>query len=205
MENKDFIAYALQYISYVFHNLKREEASAIKEVILFGSVARGEATAESDVDLFFDVYKKNAKLSESVKRLTAQFYESEPYRLWKNLGMDADIKPIVGILQQWKLQQSIIANGLTLLGKYRAPFTEGKPFVILYWQKIKSQSVRVALSKKLYGYSYLGRKYKGSLEGTGTKLASNCIMVPVEGAGLFFTIFKDMKIPYKAIYVGKMQ
>lgn len=205
MRSKDLIGYAVQYVSYIIYNLEPSFSNSIKEVILFGSVARGEATASSDVDIFFNVPKENKALSKRLAELTTKFYTTEFYRLWKNLGLRNDIKPLVGILQNWNLKQSIIANGITLFGRYKSSITGGSPLVIIYWQPIRNQSKRVLLSKKVYGYSYKTKHYPGMLSEKGVKLSSNCLAVSVEDADAVLGIFTQMNVPFKAMYVGKME
>ncbi len=205
MKNKDKIAYAEQYVSFILYNVEPHFYENIKEIILFGSVARGEATARSDIDIFINIFKENKKLVEKIERLTEKFYNTEFFKLWKLLGVENDIKIIVGILDEWDLKSSIIANGLVLYGKYQQGIKEGEPQVILYWDKIKPESKRVLLSKKLYGYSYKNKRYEGLFALTkAIKLSSNCILVPLTAFNPIIKIFKELKISYKTIYVGKM-
>lgn len=205
MKNKNRIAYAEQYASFLLYNLDPQHHENIKEIILFGSVARGEDTTDSDIDIFIDLFKDNQKLVERVEHLTKKFYNTEFFKLWKLLGIENEIKTIVGILDEWDLKSSIIANGLILYGKYQQGINDGEPQVILYWNKIKPESRRVLLSKKLYGYSYKNKKYEGIFNlAKATKLSSNCIIMPLTTFELVIRIFKELKISYKTIYVGKM-
>ncbi|HLC74609.1 MAG TPA: nucleotidyltransferase domain-containing protein [Candidatus Nanoarchaeia archaeon] len=198
MKNKYF-GYASQYVSFILHNID----NSIQEIILFGSAARGEATRSSDIDIFFSVQQENKTITKRVLELTKKFYATEFCRIWKNMGIDNEIKPIVGVIEDWNLKQSIIANGITLFGKYRASIKEGSPMVIIYWEPVKNQSKRVLLSKNLYGYSYKKKQYKGLLE-KDAKLGANCIAVTLEKAQPIINIFNKMKIHFKSMYVGKM-
>lgn len=205
MKNKNRVAYAEQYASFLLYNLDQPYYENIKEIILFGSVSRGEATTESDVDIFINVFKENKRLVEKIEHLTKKFYDTEFFRLWKLLGVENDIKTIVGIVDGWDLKLSIIANGIILYGKYQQGINNGEPQVILYWNKIKPESRRVLLSKKLYGYSYKNKKYEGIFSlAKATKLSSNCIITPLMTFELVIKIFKELKISYRTIYVGKM-
>ncbi len=205
MKNKDRIAYAGQYASFLLYNLEPQLSEKVKEIILFGSVTRGEATAQSDIDIFINVFKEDQKLVERVKSLTKKFYNTEFFKLWELLGVENDIKTIVGILDEWDLKPSVIANGLVLYGKYQQGIKEGEPHVILYWDKIRPESKRVLLSKKLYGYSYKTKKYAGIFSwAKALKLSSNCIIVPLTSVDPIIKIFAGLKIPYRTIYVGKM-
>ena len=109
MKNKYF-GYASQYVSFILHNID----NSIQEIILFGSAARGEATRSSDIDIFFSVQQENKTITKRVLELTKKFYATEFCRIWKNMGIDNEIKPIVGVIEDWNLKQSIIANGITL-------------------------------------------------------------------------------------------
>ena len=119
--------------------------------------------------------------------------------------MENEIKPIVGLLDQWDLKSSAIANGLVLYGKYQHGIPKGEPHVILYWDKVKPESKRVLLSKKLYGYSYKNKKYPGVFSlAKVIKLSSNCIMVSLTTLQPVANIFKELKIIPRTIYMGKM-
>lgn len=205
MKSREIIGYAAQYVSYIIYNLKPAFQEHLKEIILFGSVARGEATASSDVDIFFSVHKDNKVMSKRIAELTTKFYTTEFYRVWKNLGVINELKPIVGVLNRWNLKQSVIANGITLFGKYKSTITEGSPLVIIYWPPIRNQSKRILLSKRLYGYSYKAKHYQGTLSENALKLSSNCLAIPLAEAETVLGIFKKMKVPFKSMYVGKME
>ena len=204
--NKDLTAYALQYTCFLIENIDSSNVKKIKEIILFGSVTREEATKKSDVDIFVNIYNEDKPLAKKVETLTKAFFKTEFYSLWKLMGIKNEIKPIVGVLDKWKeLAPSIIANGIVLFGKYTAKLDAGQPFVIIYWTTIKSQSKRVLLSKQLYGYSYHGKKYIGLLEKTKSrKISSNCITVALENARLIFNAFKAIGVSYKVIYAMKV-
>jgi len=205
MKNKALIAHAQQYVSFIIYNLEPQFFENIKEIILFGSVTRGEASTKSDIDIFINVFKENTKLVERVESLTKKFYNTEFFKLWKLLGVKNDINALVGILDEWDLKSSVIANGLILYGKYQQGIKESEPQVIIYWNKVKPESKRVLLSKKLYGYSYKSKRYTGIFSvAQALKLSSNCIMVPLTTVDPIIKIFTEIKIPYRTIYVGKM-
>ena len=202
--NKNYIAYALQYVSYLVHNLDEKEWQEIKEIILFGSVARGEAAKNSDIDLFINTFSENKHLEKAISYATKKFYDAEIFRHWKLLGVDNDIKPIVGVLDQWdQLKYSISINGLSLFCRYKTKI-EGEQHVLIYWDKVKPESKRVLLSKRLYGYNYRTKTYPSQLKAAqGIKFASNCILVPIGNASKVLAIFKDLGIKHKVIYTNK--
>ncbi len=202
--NKDLICYAQQYVSFLLSRLDEEEISNIKEIILFGSVARGEDDSESDIDLFVNEIKHSTALQEKIKKLVDKFYQTEFYKLWKVLGIENEINPTVGILDTWKLKNSIITNGITLYGKYLSKPDLQEQFALIYWDPIKSPSKRVLLSKKLYGYDYK-KSYEGVLQKLkGKKIATNCILVGIPEVKIIIDLFKKLKVSYRIIYAGKI-
>ena len=52
--------YASYFTSYLLYHLKKKEN--ISNIILFGSVAKGEAKKSSDVDIFIEVKRKSKGL-----------------------------------------------------------------------------------------------------------------------------------------------
>ena len=50
------IPYASAFVTYLLTKIKN--IHLVERIILYGSVARDEATSESDVDLFLEVKKK---------------------------------------------------------------------------------------------------------------------------------------------------
>jgi hypothetical protein len=222
--NKRLLSYALEFASVLVDSLNEKELLGLKEIILFGSVARGEASKESDIDIFINV-SKSGKNSSSIERTISYILNSEyknsnrnyPEKIfskkaitgfverWKLMGMDNRINCIVGELNKWgDLKQSIISDGIILYGKYTG-LVKGRSFVIISWDKIKPETKRVFLSKKLYGYNSKGKRYSGIIEGTGTiKLASNCIMVPLEDAKKVILLFKDYGIDVRRFHMSMM-
>ena len=55
--NRELVAYALDFTSFLLDRLPERTIQSIKSIILFGSVARGTADKDSDIDLFIDVLK----------------------------------------------------------------------------------------------------------------------------------------------------
>lgn len=204
--NRELIAYAGHFVSFLLQNVDKKAFENIKEFILFGSVARNEATKSSDVDLFVNVFKENRTTEKAVSVLIKKFYASELFKsYWKLIGIENEIKCVIGRLEKWKdLEPSIIADGLILYGKYTG-LVKGKTFVLVYWSKIKPESKRVLLSKKLYGYTYKKKRYKGLLEGTETlKLSSNCLLVPLEHSRMVLQVFKDLGVQTKTIHMSRL-
>ncbi len=80
--NYKLIAYAQDFASFLLETLDKE-SNKINQIILFGSVARGEDTKKSDVDLFIDANEN--KLEEKINQIKEEFYGSVKVRKYWNL------------------------------------------------------------------------------------------------------------------------
>jgi len=202
----DLIAYAGNFSSFILSKLPAKDADNIKNIILFGSVARGEAAKDSDIDIFIDVVKEDKGLEKKIIKISSEFQKSIFFeKYWRLLNIDNEIKPIIGKLEDWKdLRASIIANGIILYGKYTGA-AKGKNLVLISWGKITPESKRVWLSKVIYGYSYGEKKYTGLIDSfNGQKISPNCILVPLEGYQAIIKKFKQAKISPKVIHLSAL-
>lgn len=202
--NKEILAYSVDFVSYLIDSLEEPGLKNIVEIILFGSAARGTSDRESDVDIFVNVLKQN-NMEAKVERIKEGFYRSDVFKRWKLRGIENEIRPIVDRLAKWRdLKVSIISDGITLYSKYTAR-AKGEQQVIIYWEKIKPESKRVLLSKKLYGYTYKKSRYKGLLELTGSvKIGPNCIIVSLEHSRKITDLFRSLGITAKTIFVSRI-
>ena len=196
--NNSIIAYALDFVSFFMQKFK--EKNMINNIILFGSVARNEAKEDSDVDIFIDIIKENNKLQNEVNKIVSNFYDSAKYKnYWKLLGINNEIKAIIGVLDKWKeLKSSIISNGIVLYGKYKSNIKNGSHKSFFIWENIKPNSKRVLFNKQLVGYKQNNKFYLGFLQKyNGEKLGKGCIIVPLEHSNVFHSLFKKYKITVK--------
>ena len=175
---KDLKIYASYFASYLLDEL--EDFSNIKQIILFGSVAKGEAAKESDVDIFIHIDRKSKRLVSRIKKIRQGFYNSREALLFKARGIDNKISLIIGKLSEWKgLEDSIESTGIVLFGPYISSKTKGRKQVIFHWDRIKKN--RGAFLNKIYGFRVRDRRYKGLIEKfNGRRLGKSSIMVPVE-------------------------
>ena len=190
----ELVSYAIDFASFLMQNLK--ELDKIKSIILFGSVARGEATSKSDVDVFVEVFSESTILEKEINKIKDDFFESTKFKdYWNLFGIKNEINIIVGKLEDWKLKDTMLGSSIVLYSKYSPKLDEGENKVILYWDVIKNNSKRVMLSKKLFGYSDYGKKYKGFLEVYGgVKLGANVILIYAEEMNLFLKEFRKFKV-----------
>ncbi len=197
--NSDLIAYAMDFSSFLVQ--KTATAEKIRNIILFGSVARGEAGKESDVDIFIDIAgKSHPSLEKSIRSSANAFKSSSKYRnYWKPLGIENEIQPTIGELNKWKeLKPSIASNGILLYGKFKPELKEGTHRAFFIWENIKPNARRVSVNKKLFGHRQGGKFYNGLLqELNGERVGKGCIAVPLENATSFQQLFRKCKVSVK--------
>ena len=78
--------YASYFTAFLLNNLK--DLENIERVVLYGSVAKGEETKESDVDIFIEIKKKTKQFENEIKRLENVFYSSRETSLFKSRGVE---------------------------------------------------------------------------------------------------------------------
>lgn len=191
------IAYAIDFTSFLIQKTKHKDK--IKNIILFGSVAREEANVESDIDLFIDVLDKE-KIEKELNGILNNFFDSSKYKnYWKPLGIQNEIKLSIGNLNKWKeLKPSIISNGILLYGKFKPETKEGKHKTFFIWENIKPNSKRVLFNKQLFGYRQNNKFYLGLLQKyEGERLGKGCIIAPLDYSKIFHNLFKKHKITVK--------
>lgn len=192
-------SYASYFVSYLLSNLDNNKN--LISIILFGSVAKGEAKKESDVDMFIEVQKENKNFKKEVETLLEDFYKSREAVIFKNKGIDNKINVIVGKLENWKdLKKSIESTGIVLYGKYSPSGIEGKKQAIIFWDKIGKN--RGAFLNKIYGFNSKGKHYSGLIESLhGRKLGKSSAMIPIEYRENFLEIIKKYQVSAKIIEV----
>ena len=194
----NLLPFAMDFASFLIQKI--EEKENIKNIILFGSVARGEDTEASDVDIFIDIVTENSGFEKKVNSCLYDFINSVKYKnYWKLLGVESEIQLKIGKLDKWnQLKPSIISNGLTLYGKFKPNVKEGKHQTFFIWENVKPNSKRALFNKQLYGYRYGKKFYNGLIQKySGEKLGKGCIIVPLEHAIIFHNLFKKYRISVK--------
>ncbi|MBI4980184.1 nucleotidyltransferase domain-containing protein [Candidatus Woesearchaeota archaeon] len=204
--NYKLVAYAQDFVSFLLQSLKSDSAK-IRQIILFGSVARGDEEKSSDIDLFVEVV--DSSLEDKVHKLRDAFYSSvKVKKYWALLGVTAEINCTVGKLEEWEdLHRSIIANGIVLYGRYLGK-PDLKPYYFFSVIPCKSRRKNILVWRKLYGYRQkVGKKVYGRKglvkEVQGSKLAQGLFIIPAESSEILLSFLKKKKLRYQMIPLWK--
>ncbi len=195
MNNRnELISYALDFVSYLVGRVE-----GVERVVLFGSIARGDFTVKSDVDLFIDTTQK--KLEKVIPLLIEDFYRTEKAKRWALKGVKNLFSVIVGELDgsEWKdLKRAIITEGVVLLGKYKSDTDKVYQYVVFSFQNIVPESRRVSVHRSLFGFGMGGKQYKGLVHKyKGFSFGKGTIVIPVESAREVKKFFKERKVGVK--------
>ncbi len=192
-------AYASYFVSFLLNNLK--DIINIDKIILFGSVARGDATKESDIDIFVEVKRKSNILDKKINNILNEFYKSREALMFRSKGIENKINLIIGRLDEWiKLKKSIESTGIVLYGKYYYSGKGEKKYAIIFWDEIKKN--RGAFLNKLYGFRIGKKRYSGFLEKFGgRKLGKSNVMMPIEYRDDILKLIKSYKVNARIIEV----
>lgn len=195
---KDYAAY---FTAFLLNNLKSTQE--IERIVLYGSVAKGEETKKSDIDIFVEVKKKSTQFEKDLKKIEQAFYTSREASLFKVKGIENIFSVKIGILQEWKeLYPSIASTGIVLYGPYEAKElpTGVKHMIIIYWDAIGKN--RGSFLNKLYGFTVNGKTYEGILtKYGGKKVGKSSILMPIAHKQLIFNLLKEHKVSAKTIEV----
>lgn len=196
MNQNELKAYACTFVSYLMRSLTTE-LNSINQIILYGSVARGEATAQSDVDIFLDT--SSPALSEPVKEVIEKFYQSREATLFRLKKIENKLSVKVGKLKRWKeLHHSIANSGIVLWGRYETNTLPigSKQMLLLSWENIGKN--RGAFLNRIYGFNSNGRHYLGFLEKCkGEKIGKSSIIIPFSWREEFLALLKDYSVKAK--------
>ncbi len=194
-----FKAYASYYSSFLLAQMPPE--SVISTIILFGSAAKGDASTESDIDIFIEVERKSKNIEGKIAQITEKFYKSREALLFKVKGIDNKINVIVGKLAEWtELRKSVESTGIILYGKYIPTGGSGRKFALIFWEVIGKN--RGAFLNKLYGFNFNKKRYSGLLEkNEGRKVGKSSIMIPVEHSQEVLKLIQHHKVKAKIVEI----
>lgn len=176
------------------------ERGLVRRILLFGSAARGELQADSDIDLFIDT-EHAARIGPRIRALTARFEASvKVQRYWRLLGVAVPLSVHVAELDSWSsLHPALLKDGLVLYG----PYTEHTPTLgpgraLIFWGDIHDPVTRTNLYRSLYGYASRGRPYPGQLEKHHAEpISKGSALVPLSTLGAFQALFRKLGVPLK--------
>jgi len=175
----------------------------VKAVILYGSLARGEFTSRSDIDLF--ILTTDNKTRKEV--------QDEIIELESEIGRN--IQPTVRTIVELQktdtgLLQNIFQEGKILYLREpsdipSAVLLQQKPFLIYTFQiSSLSQKDKARFNRQLYEQIRKGYKYKGLLqELDGQRLSSGCIMIPHMQKDNIEKFFRKFKVQFNQLKVWK--
>ena len=204
INQKKLIGYAEDFISFLVSG-DYLDGYTVRNIILYGSVARGDFTKGSDIDFFIDVLNPDKKLEQNTKRALEEFPSSIWFNKWKRLGIANEINCLSGRLEEWKnLQRSMVSDGIVLYGKYKLE-TSGDIVTMFLISRIKPEKKRVFITRKLFGYRKSGKHYSGMVERLGgEKLSSGCFIIPAQFSGKISNHLKEKRIKFRVKEFAKI-
>lgn len=190
-KSKEIISYASAFISFVLPKIE------VEEIILFGSVARGEATKESDIDLFFNVKNNETETKKMIKNELEKFYKSDLYEQFSLLGIKNSIEIEVGDLEKWKLKRSIISDGIILYGRYKAIPEKLKAYIHFNIKPIKNITKRNRVIRKIFGRKEKFYISEGILKKiNGKQLSPTSFLIPQEKSHEIIQFLNSEKLDF---------
>ena|SRR3989344_50393 len=190
-EKNELIAYAIDFVSYLISKI-----TDIDNVILYGSITRGDFDEQSDVDLFIDTLKKdNEKKANEVLK---QYYKTNKFKEWELKGIANEISLITSNINadEWKnLKRAIINTGIVLYGRYKANAEKVNQYLLFSFDNIKPDKKRIVIFRKLFGFKIDKKEYLGMAKEIGAvKIGKGALLVPLEHASKLTDYFKEKKI-----------
>ncbi len=191
---KNLIAYAQAFASFVMPKIEAEE------IVLFGSTARGEATAESDIDIFFNVKTKEKEIKKILQEQLIKFQKSYTNEQFRLKGIKNKVIFEVGNLSKWKLKRSIISEGIVLYGKYKENPQDLKGFILFTLKPIKDVTKRNRIIRRLFGRKE--KKYSSNgivADAGGDQLSPTAFIIPLEKSQEIMRMLNAEKADYTLI------
>lgn len=179
------------------------EIEDVKAIVLYGSIARGEYTSRSDIDL----------LILTTENMTSKEIQDKIIELESETGRN--VQPTIRTLKELQktdtgLLQNIFQEGriLYLREVLDIPSTillQQKPYLIYSFQISRlAQKDKARFNRQFYEQAKKGYKYKGLLQETGgQKLSAGCVLVPHAGKQKIEKFFKKFKVQFNQLKVWK--
>ncbi len=202
MNKNEVLSYLYDFTRFLTANLKGE----LPEIILFGSIARGDFHKDSDIDLFINVKNKpkQREIEQTIKKARMEF-ETAASNTWHLKEVDFPIKVIVGNLnsEQWSaLKREIISTGQVIYGKYKElPGKLNQYYLLSFDLKNLLPRNKVKFIRKLYGYESKKEHkvyyHTGILPENGVRINQNTLLISKDQHNLFLNLFKQFKIKHQ--------
>ncbi|MBI2151356.1 nucleotidyltransferase domain-containing protein [Candidatus Woesearchaeota archaeon] len=196
--NQSLIGYASAFSSFL---LDSNIGSHINKIILFGSTARGEATKESDIDIFVDISEEHESEVQAILKL---FNLSQTNKQWRLKGITQEISLKIGQLKKWRSRREILSSGITLYGKFNELPEKAEFYALIELEEINSRDIaqQVKFWRKLYGYKQkVGKNVyikKGLVElSLGRKMGKGVILVPMKNRKEILNYLNQQKMKHK--------
>ena len=155
MKQNELFSYAYDFVSQMLEN--KEIFDTIRKIILFGSVARGDFTKNSDVDIFIDVNSSSnpKRINDLVKKEINKF-ETSAEKTWAVRGINLPLKVIVDNInkEKWKdLQEELLSYGKLIYSKYELlPENRVHKIIVTYNLNLLPQKKKMSFLRRMYGY-----------------------------------------------------
>lgn len=195
------IEYIYDFLTIFFEKLKEKEK--IKNIILFGSFARGNQRKDSDIDLFVDIEKKDKNYVEEIIKESINEFELKSEKTWKLKGLTNPIVPIIDDLdsEQWQeLKNEISHYGIALYTKYKK---NEKNVLIQYNINKLKQKDKMKIIRELSGYKIKQKKKIYEKQGLIKKIKAekidSAILINKNDCKKIIDVLKTKKVPYKII------
>lgn len=196
------IEYIYDFLTTFFEKLKEEEK--IKNIILFGSFARGNQRKDSDIDLFINIEKKDKNHVEETIKESINEFELKSEKTWKLKGITNPIVPIVDDLdsEQWQeLKNEISHYGIALYSQHKEK--NEKNVLIKYNINKLKQKDKMKIIRELFGYKIKQKKKiyekKGLVEKIKAEKIDSAILINRNDSKKVIDTLKTKNVPYKII------
>lgn len=183
---------------------KLKKNKGILQIILFGSVAKGEDKSDSDIDI---AIIHNLKETENLKNFVNKFIHEKIQVVYMDVN---------GLSKEIELVSALTGEGLLLYGKpIKVVFDkkELNPFVlIIYDTRDLEKKKRMLLNRALHGSvsksEYKGKTYKTETKGIVfqagiVKLTNACLLAEPKKAVIVRETLKSFNARYKEELIWK--
>ena len=177
------------------------EERNILSIVLFGSVATGDDTRTSDIDIAIIYKKKNDDQIANINEL-------------KNENIQLTHLSLEELNGELEIQYALAGEGILLYGRpvqIKMKEDEMIPkMLLIYEMKDLSQSTRKKLHRALYGGTttshYKNKTYTSRIEGivaqvNAKKLGKSVLYCEKRNAHSIIRVFKNLNVPWKEIAV----